>query len=147
MEGYGFPKTSGGLRSTAMVRLADRMRQLWGQVTTRESAYQPYKEEEEEDGQQQKGRVGEESDPKKVEGARLPVYQGGRRKSPGLQGKSEEVNLRVEAALMDSRTFLITLSCRCSLPHNISKTFPLKNAQIMTKQNKLVQLCETQKVS
>ena len=105
MEGHGFPKNSGGLRSTAMVRLADRLRQLWGQVTTRESAYQPYKEEEDEDR-------GGKSDQKKG-GARLPAYQGSR-KSPGLQGKSEEVNLRVEAALTDSRTFLITLSCRCN---------------------------------
>ena len=115
MEGYGFPKNSGGLRSTAMVRLADRVRQLWSQVTTRESAYQPYKEEEE-DGQQRVG--GEQKD-----GARLPVYQG-RRKSAGLQGKSEEVNLRVEAALMDSRTFLITLSCRFST--SIYLRFPEK---------------------
>ena len=106
MEGYGFPKTSGGLRSTAMVRLADRVKQLWDQVTSREGAYQPYKEEEE-DGQARSR--GEES-------ARLPAYQG-RRSSPGLQGKSEEVNLRVEAALQDSRTFLITLSCRSITSH------------------------------
>ena len=108
MEGYGFPKSSGGLRSTAMVRLVDRVRQLWGQVTTRESAYQPYKEEEE-DGQQRSGGEHEQ-------GARLPAYQGSRG-SPGLQGKSEEVNLRVEAALMDSRTFLIALSCRSITSH------------------------------
>ena len=95
-----------------MVRLADRLRQLWGQVTTRESAYQPYKEEEEE---QQQGSRGEKSDRNKG-GARLPRYQGSR-KSPGLQGKSEEVNLRVEAALMDSRTFLITLSCRSNVSY------------------------------
>ena len=116
MEGHGFPKNSGGLRSTAMVRLADRLRHLWDQVTTRESAYQPYKEEENEEDQQRSSR-GDKSDPKKGSARVVPPYQGGgkRQKSPGLQGKSEEVNLRVEAALMDSRTFLITLSCR-SIP-------------------------------
>ena len=108
MEGHGFPKNSGGLRSTAMVRLADRLRHLWDQVTTRESAYQPYKEEENEEEQQRSSSRGERV---------VPPYQGGgkRQKSPGRQGKSEEVNLRVEAALMDSRTFLITLACRSIL--------------------------------
>ena len=109
MEGHGFPKNSGGLRSTAMVRLADRLRQLWEQATSRESAYQPYKEEEEENEQRSGGDKSEKRDGK-VAGS-LPAYQGGG-KSPGLKGKEEEVNLRVEAALMDSRTFLITLSCR-----------------------------------
>jgi len=98
-----------------MVRLADRMRQMWDQVTSRESAYQPYKEEENEEEDKQKSSRGDKSDQKKGTGARVvPPYQGGgkRQNNPGLQGKSEEVNLKVEAALMDSRTFLITLSCR-----------------------------------
>ena len=100
MEGHGFPKTSGGLRSTAMVRLAERARQLWDQITTRESAYQPYQEEVEEEEQRKKDK----RDPV------LPQYQGGK-KSPK---KGEVVNSRVEAALSDSRTFVITLSCRLS---------------------------------
>ena len=100
MEGHGFPKTSGGLRSTAMVRLAERARQLWDQITTRESAYQPYQEEVEEEEQRKKDKI----DPV------LPQYQGGKKSSK----KGEVVNSRVEAALSDSRTFVITLSCRLS---------------------------------
>ena len=100
MEGHGFPKTSGGLRSTAMVRLAERARQLWDQITTRESAYQPYQEEVDEEEQRKKDK----SDPV------LPQYQGGK-KNPK---KGEVVISRVEAALSDSRTFVITLSCRLS---------------------------------
>ena len=83
-----------------MVRLAERARQLWDQITTRESAYQPYQEEVEEEEQRKKDK----RDPV------LPQYQGGK-KSPK---KGEVVNSRVEAALSDSRTFVITLSCRLS---------------------------------
>ena len=82
-----------------MVRLAERARQLWDQITTRESAYQPYQEEVEEEEQRKKDK----RDPV------LPQYQGGK-KSPK---KGEVVNSRVEAALSDSKS-LSGLS-RCKL--------------------------------
>ena len=73
MEHHGWPRTAGGLRSTAAASLADGLRALWGQITG--------------GGKGSKER-GEE------------------------RRRREERDEVVEASLQDSRTFLLTLSCR-----------------------------------
>ena len=76
MEHQGWPRTAGGLRTTAAASLADGLRALWAQIT----------------------RAG-----RGEEGSK------GRREE---RRRREERDEAVESSLQDSKTFLLTLSCR-----------------------------------